>query len=182
MKISTIQIKDIIPEATKAVERYTKRSDPSVTLYVYDTHISTEDLVMDTVEKVIKANPVYLTKTYVWLAAKSVCINRSAKKKLDTVPVLPAFTEEDSVTTPIEEELPQDTHDYLQDLFDYLAESLDSKETKLLSLLLEGKMYAEVAEKLGISLRTMERRVQELKWKTEFLLTEVDPDIEPLIF
>lgn len=182
MKISTISTKDIIPEATKAIERYTKRSDPNVTLFLYDTHLTTEDLVMDTVEKVIKANPVYLTKTYVWLAAKSTCINRSQKKKLDTVPALPAFSEEEGVSTPLEEEIPGDTHDILADLYDYLVESLQKEEITLLDHLLKGKMYVEIAEDLGISLRTLERRVQELKWKAEYLITEVDPDVDPLVF
>lgn len=182
MHISTISVKDIIPEATKAIERYTKRSDPSVTMFKYDTHITVEDLVMDTVEKVIKANPVYLTKTYVWLAAKSVCINRALKRKLDTVPCLPMFSEEDDSATPIEHELPGDTHDYLKDLHVYLKDSLSEDENELLELLLKGKMYAEIAEDLGVSLRTLERRIHELKWKTEYLLTEVDPEVQPLIF
>jgi RNA polymerase sigma factor (sigma-70 family) len=182
MKLSTIKIADIIPEATKAISRYTKRSDVHTTLFRYDTHLTTDDLVMDTVEKVVKANPQYLTKTYVWLAAKSVCINRCNRKKLATIPSLPMFSHEDSCPTPIEEELPGDTHDILTDLLEYLVVDLDKNEKKLLDALLEGKMYVEIAEKLKISLRTLERQVQELKWKLEYLLTEVDPDINPLVF
>ena len=182
MPISTIKIQDIIPEATKAIERYTKRKDVHTTLYRYDTHITVDDLVMDTVEKVVKANPQYLTKTYVWLAAKSVCINRTQRKKLATVPCLPSFSQEDACPTPLEEEIPGDTYDILSDLLEYLVESLDKDEYKLLSTLLDGKMYVEIAETLKISLRTLERRVQELKWKLEYLLTEIDPDIDPLVF
>lgn len=182
MPISTITIKDIIPEATRAIERYTKRRDPHVTLYRYDTHITVDDLVMDTVEKVVRADPKYLTKTYVWLAAKSVCINRMQRKKLDTVPVLPMFEMEDGTSTPIEEELPGDTRDYLKELYEYLEESLDAEENKLLTTLLEGHMYQELAEILGVSLRTLERRIHELKWKTEYLLTEVDPEHSALVF
>lgn len=182
MNISTITIADIIPEATKAIERYTKRSDPTVTLFKYDTHVTVEDLVMDAVEKVIKANPVYLTKTYVWLAAKSTCINRSQKRKLDTIPSYPAFYEDSEAFTPLEEEIPGDTYDILNDLQEYLKESLGPQEEELLSLLLEGKMYVESAEILGVSLRTLERRIHELKWKIEYLLTEVDPDVSSLLF
>ena len=94
MNISTISTADIIPEATKAIHKYTKRSDPHVTLFKYDTHVTVDDLVMDTVEKVLKANPKYLTKTYVWLAAKSTCINRSQKRKLDTIPCAPVFSDD----------------------------------------------------------------------------------------
>lgn len=182
MPISTITTKDIIPEATRAIERYTKRSDPHVTLYRYDTHITVDDLVMDTVEKVVRANPKYLTKTYVWLAAKSVCINRCHRKKLETIPARPMFEEEDGFATALEEEIPGDTRDYLGELAEFLHGSLDTEENSLLDLLLEGHMYQEIAEKLKISLRTLERRIHELKWKTEYLLTEVDPEIEPLVF
>jgi DNA-directed RNA polymerase specialized sigma24 family protein len=182
MHISTITTADIIPEATRAIERYTKRRDPNVTMFKYDTHITVDDLIMDTVEKVVKANPTYLTKSYVWLAAKSVCINRTQKKKLDTVPMLPAFELEDGVSTPLEEEIPADTYDYLQDLAEYLTDSLDKESNELIKLLLTGKMYVEIAEDLGISLRTLERKVHELKWKMEYLLTEVDPTENPLVF
>tara|TARA_R110002124_G_scaffold280928_1_gene454704 strand:- start:5090 stop:5638 length:549 start_codon:yes stop_codon:yes gene_type:complete len=182
MNLSTITVADIIPEATKAISRYTKRSDTHITLFKYDTHITTDDLIMDTAEKVVKANPQYLTKTYVWLAAKSVCINRMNRKKLNTVPALPTFHQEDSCPTPLEEEIPGDTYDILSDLQEFLVESLGDEENELLTELLKGRMYVEIAETLQVSLRTLERRVQELKWKTEYLMTEVDPDVSPLVF
>jgi DNA-directed RNA polymerase specialized sigma24 family protein len=182
MNISTITVADIIPEATKAISRYTKRSDTCTTLFKYDTHLTTDDLIMDTVEKVVRANPQYLTKTYVWLAAKSVCINRTQRKKLITVPVVPMFSGESGAPTPIEEELPGEIYDTISDLQDYLVEILSKQENALLNELLKGRMYVEISETLKISLRTLERRVQELKWKTEYLLTEEDPDVSPLVF
>lgn len=100
MNLSTIKINQIIPEATRAIERYTKRSDPASLLMRYDTHLSTEDLVMETVEKVLKANPQYLTKTYVWLAAKSVCINKCQKKRIDSIEVRPKFSDTDLYSLP----------------------------------------------------------------------------------
>ena len=84
--------------------------------------------------------------------------------------------------TPLEEEIPGDTYDILNDLHEYLVEFLSEDENELLSTLLKGKMYVETAEILGVSLRTLERRIHELKWKTEFLLTEVDPSTNSLIF
>ena len=181
MNISTITVADIIPEATKAISRYTKRSNTRITLFKYDTHITTDDLIMDTVEKVVRANPQYLTKTYVWLAAKSVCINRTQRKKLNTIPVVPMFSSEGG-STPIEEELPGEIYDTITDLQEYLVEILSDDENALLDELLKGRMYVEIAENLNVSLRTLERRVQELKWKTEYLLTEEDPDVSPLVF
>lgn len=181
-QVSTITTNDIINEATRAIERYTKRSDTHSTLARYDTHLSTEDLVMETVEKVLKANPEYLTKTYVWLAAKSVCINKCQKKRIHTVDVSNPFASEGDEAPIIEHEILGDSYDHIADHYQYLISCLGQEELELLEELLEGTMYVVIAEKLGISLRTLERRVAELKWKTEFLLTEEDPDVTPLIY
>ncbi len=180
--VSTISISDIIPEATKAIERYTKRSDTHSILTRYDTHLSTEDLVMATVEKVVKANPTYLTKTYVWLAAKSVCINQCQRKRIETVDVVHPFTYEDGYSHSLEDEIEGDAYNHVDDLFIYLVKHLNPEEQELLHHLLEGKMYVDIAETLGISLRTLERKVHDLKWKTEYLLTEEDPDVNPLVY
>ena len=79
--LSTISTKDIIPEATKAVHRFLKNRNNNKTLPYFGSHLSIEDLVMDAVEKVIRANPMYLTKSYVWVAAKCVCIDKLQQKK-----------------------------------------------------------------------------------------------------
>lgn len=171
MQISTITIKDLIPEATRAIERYTKRSNTSSILQKYDTHLTTDDLVMETVEKVIKANPQYLTKTYVWLSAKSVCINRCQKKRIITIDVLPTQSGDESFEPSLEQELIGDSYDHISDLYSDLLSRLSPEELELLEALLEGQMYVVIAENLGISLRTLERRVQELKMKTEDILS-----------
>lgn len=180
--MSTITVADIIPEATRAIERYTKRSDPHSILTRYDTHLSTEDLVMATVEKVVKANPQYLTKTYVWVAARSVCINQCQRKRIDTVDSVHPFTYEDGVTHSLEDELEGDAYNHVDDIYLDLLKVLQPDELELLYHLLDGKMYVDIAETLGISLRTLERKVQELKWKTEYLITEEDPDVNPLVY
>ena len=171
MQLSTITIHDLIPEATKAIERYTKRSDTSSILTRYDTHLSTEDLVMETVEKVIKANPQYLTKTYVWLSAKSVCINRCQKKRIVTIDVNPIYSGDESFSPAPEDELIGDSYDHISDLYEDLMSRLTPEELQLLEALLDGSLYVVIAEELGISLRTLERRVQELKLKTEDILS-----------
>jgi RNA polymerase sigma factor (sigma-70 family) len=171
MQISTITIKDLIPEATRAIERYTKRSNTASILQKYDTHLTTDDLVMETVEKVIKANPQYLTKTYVWLSAKSVCINRCQKKRIITIDVLPTQSGDESFEPSLEQELIGDSYDHISDLYNDLLTRLTPEELQLLEALLEGQMYVVIAETLGISLRTLERRVQELKMKTEDILS-----------
>jgi RNA polymerase sigma factor (sigma-70 family) len=171
MQISTITIKDLIPEATRAIERYTKRSNTASILQKYDTHLTTDDLVMETVEKVIKANPQYLTKTYVWLSAKSVCINRCQKKRIITIDVLPTQSGDESFEPSLEQELIGDSYDHISDLYNDLLTRLTPEELQLLEALLDGQMYVVIAETLGISLRTLERRVQELKMKTEDILS-----------
>lgn len=178
MSISTISTKDLIPEATRAIERYTRRSDPNVTLSKYSSHLSTEDLVMATVEKVLRANPLYLTKTYVWLAAKSVCINESQKKRF----ILTESSLPENECPPLEESIEGVAFDDTSDLYKDLLTHLTEDEQILLSHLIQGTLYAEIAETLGLSLRTLERRVAELKWKTEFLVTEENPDEVPLVY
>ena len=173
MKLSTIKIADIIPEATKAINRYTKRSDVHTTLFRYDTHLTTDDLVMDTVEKVVKANPQYLTKTYVWLAAKSVCINRCNRKKLATVPCLPMFSNEDSCPTPIEEELPGNTHDILTDLLEFLVVDLDKNEKKLTPT-----VQPEVKQS---KYKFDSYQMEFAQWMHSELLI-LNPNIDPLVF
>lgn len=178
-KVSTIGLHDLIPEATRAIERYTKRSNKDSILTRYDTHLSTEDLVMETVEKVIKANPQYLTKTYVWLAAKSVCINRCQRKRITTVDVGTPFGPDESDIPVLEHEIPGDIYVDMADNLEYLLSHLSVEETELLGYLAEGILYVSIAETLGVSLRTLERRVADLKWKVEYLLTEEDPDVHP---
>jgi DNA-binding NarL/FixJ family response regulator len=126
---------------------------------------------METVEKVIKANPQYLTKTYVWLSAKSVCINRCQKKRIITIDVLPTQSGDESFEPSLEQELIGDSYDHISDLYSDLLSRLSPEELELLEALLEGQMYVVIAENLGISLRTLERRVQELKLKTEDILS-----------
>lgn len=170
MQLSTITIADLIPEATRAIERYTKRSDTHSILSRYDTHLSTEDLVMETVEKVIKANPQYLTKTYVWLSAKSVCINKCQKKRLDTVEIPTAFSGDDEYTPNLEDSMSGDAYDAISDVYLVLIDNLSEDDQVLLEALLDGQMYVVIAENLGISLRTLERRVQELKIQCEAIV------------
>ncbi len=56
-----------------------------------------------------------------------------------------------------------------------ITSAMDPLQLKIYNELLKNKMYIEIAETLGISLRTLERQVQELKWLCEYLLTEEDP-------
>lgn len=179
-KISTITTAELIPEATKAVQKFVKGSSTSRTLPYFGSHITLDDLVMDAVEKVIKANPMYLTKSYVWIAAKCVCIDKLQQKKLPWVsadrvnPTL--FDEETTAKSSLEELLEGDAYDEMETMDGYLRACISEDQIKLYDALLSGKMYIEIAENLGISLRTLERQVQELKWTFEFLLTEEDPD------
>jgi DNA-directed RNA polymerase specialized sigma24 family protein len=181
-ELSTISLNDLIPEATRAIERYTKRTDVHSILTRYDTHLSTEDLVMETVEKVLNANPEYLTKTYVWLSAKSVCINKCQKKRIITVDVGNPFGPDSEDSPILEHEILGDTYDHIKDCFDYIVPHLSEDDQALLRELLNGGLYIAIADNLGVSLRTLERRVADLKWKVEYLLSEEDPDVNPLVY
>jgi DNA-directed RNA polymerase specialized sigma24 family protein len=167
MNLSTITASDIVPEATKAIKRFLKGSKSQ---QVLGTPYQIEDLAMDAAEKVIRANPMYLTKSYVWIAARCVCINVLNKKSINVVdPVL-----EDELS--LEDLMEGDTHNHMGDLHKEIRGYLSEEQLAILDLLLEGHMYVVIAEKTNVSLRTLERQVQELKWTIEYLLTENDPD------
>lgn len=179
MKVSTITVNDIIPQATKAVQRFIKGSSISRTLPYFGSHITLDDLVMETAEKVVRANPMYLTKSYVWTAAKCVCIDKLQQKKLPWAPsdqVNPStFDPESGPKERLEELLEGDAYDHTDDILDEYRGYLSGLQNSILDELLTGKMYIEVADTLDISLRTLERQVQEIKWFFEFLCTGMDP-------
>ena len=168
MNLSTITASDIIPEATKAVHRFLKGSKSH---QVLGTPYSIDDMVMDTAEKVIRANPMYLTKSYVWIAARCVCISHLNKRYLQTSDLT---SEDDELS--LEDLMEGDTHDHMNDLHKEIRSYLSEEQVRILDLLLEGHMYVVIAEKTNVSLRTLERQVQELKWTVEYLLTENNPD------
>lgn len=179
-RISTITAAAIIPEATKAIQRFCRTTSTTRTMPYFGSHMTLDDLVMDTAEKVIKANPMYLTKSYVWMAARCVCIDKLQQKKLPWIaadkvnPTL--YDNEEGARTPLEELVPGNTHDIMGDLEIEMKDYLGEDQIELYEGLLEGKMYVEIAENLGVSLRTLERQIQELKWMFEYILVGVDPD------
>lgn len=177
MNISTITPDQIIPEATRAVQKFVKGKSFSRILPYFGPHYTMDDLIMDAAEKVIRANPMYLTKSYVWIAARCVCIDLMNKKKVPMVPQTAVDLDGEPIS--LEDLLEGDIYDHAEDLQEWLYGCLSDEQQVLLAHLLEGRMYVEIAEKMSISLRTLERKVQELKWTIEFLLTENDPDTNP---
>ena len=171
-QVSTITTGDLYEQAMIGVKKFVGKKGDSQTLPYFGSHVSLEDLAMDAVEKVVRANPMYITKTYVRLAARCVCINKLKSKKLETYHIAPL--EDDN--TSLEDSLIGDVACSMDSLEQLLMEAMDPMQQKIYSLLLENKMYAEIAEILSISLRTLERQVQELKWLCEYLLLETDPD------
>lgn len=171
-KVSTITPSQVYPEALLAVKLFIGNKADNVTLPYFGSHVSLEDLAMDAVEKVVRANPMYLTKTYVRIAARCVCIDKLKQKKLRTYHVEPFDDEivnlEDSVEGAITDDL--------EVLENQLLSAMTPLQVAIYKQLLKNKMYIEIAENLKISLRSLERQVQELKWLCEYLLIGFDPD------
>lgn len=181
--VSTIGTSDILPVARREIRKFTKGANEKIILPYMGSHITLDDLVMDTAEKVVRANPAFLTKAYVQLAARTVCIDKMSLLKLHWVPdresgVLSIYDEGDTVT-PLEEQLEGNAFSELEPLEDFLRSCCDNNQQELYDALLSGKMYVEIAEDLGVGLRTLERQVNELKWMFEYLLTEENPDSNP---
>lgn len=175
-QISTISSSDIYPIALLGVKKFVGDKAESQTLLYFGTHISLEDLAMDAVEKVVRANPMYITKSYVRIAARCACIDKLKSKKLHVDAYYANKTNrDDSEDVPLEYSLEGDSHDHMFALEQMLTSAMDPLQLKIYNELLKNKMYIEIAETLGISLRTLERQVQELKWLCEYLLTEEDP-------
>ena len=172
-QISTITTGEIYEQALIGVRKFIGKKFDNQTLPYFGSHISLEDLAMDSVEKVCRANPMYITKTYVRMAARCVCIDKLKSKKLLTTHVEPYDGES------IEDSLIGDVENPMADMEIMLREAMDPLQQKIYDQLLSSKMYIEIAESLDISLRTLERQVQELKWLCEYLLLEVDPDTNP---
>ena len=129
---------------------------------------------MDACEKVVRANPMYITKTYVRIAARCVCIDKLKSKKVAQYHVRPFF--EDPEDHNLEESLVGNVEDPMADMEIMIRASMDPMQQKIYAGLLAGKMYIDIAESLKISLRTLERQIQELKWLCEYLLIGIDPD------
>tara|TARA_R110002096_G_scaffold162983_1_gene330291 strand:+ start:94 stop:657 length:564 start_codon:yes stop_codon:yes gene_type:complete len=174
-QISTITSGDIYEQALIGVKKFVGKKFDSQTLPYFGSHVSLEDLAMDAVEKVVRANPMYITKTYVRMAARCVCIDKLKSKKLRQHHVKPTFEDEDS----IEDCLEGNAEDSMASMETMILAAMDPMQREIYEGLLSGKMYIEIAESLKISLRTLERQVQELKWLCEYLLIEEDPDTNP---
>tara|TARA_R110002012_G_scaffold79180_1_gene201717 strand:+ start:671 stop:1234 length:564 start_codon:yes stop_codon:yes gene_type:complete len=178
-QISTITSAEIYPEAYLAVTILLGKKSPSQIISpALGTHITIEDLAMDACEKVIRANPMYLTKSYVRIAARCVCIDKLKRKKLVTSDefIKTSNVEDDPIWSPVEETIEGDITNYMASLEQELLAAMDPLQKSIYEELLKNKMYLEISETLGISLRTLERQIQELKWLCEYLLTDIDPD------
>ena len=145
---------------------------------------------MDVVEKVLKCNPTYLTKAYVRIVTKCVCINKLNKKTItqyehfDKVSVtnseaygtdLTVFFDAEDIVKPIEHILAGDAYDILKELEEFILPCLGKTERETYDAMMSEGFYPELAENLGISTRTLERRVHDLKYKLTYILTEEDP-------
>jgi len=175
--LSTITSNQIIPEARKAVIKFTKSKAGNKILPYFGSHYTQEDLVMDAVEKVVRANPLYLTKSYVHIAARCVCIDLMNRKKIHFTPQTAVDLDGEPVS--LEDLLEGDIHDHAKDLHKWLYGCMSEQQQLIMTKLVEGKMYVDIAQDLGMSLRTLERQMQELKWTVEYLLTDNDPDNNP---
>ena len=174
--LSTITAAQIWPVAFNAIKRFTKRSDTASLERYFGSHVSLEDLAMDAVEKVVRANPIYLTKSYVNMAAKCVCIDALQKGKITQIEIQAITTYDVGDSGPIEDSIEFDAYDHTEDLETFLLTTFSPQETLVYEGLKSRKMYVELAEDLRLSLRTFERQVRDLKWKIQYLLLEEEPE------
>jgi len=187
---STITVADIVPVAQKYTELFIKGLHKHRLLRYLSPFYTLEDVTMDAVERVIKANPMYLTKSYVRTAVNCTCLDLIRKHKLPwsehsyrapadptkggTITSAPSDTDHDGPAMRIEETIEGDIYDILKDLEEEVRTYLGPLETQVLDGLLSRKLYIEIAADMGIAVRTLERHVNELKWKLYKILKEED--------
>lgn len=169
-KVSTITDNDLFPVALKAVQRFVKGSNRKRLIRYFGSYYTLEDLAMEAVEKVLKAKPVYLTKTYVNMAATCACIDRLQSPKLPWQDVAAYVINSEGDKTPPEELIEGDAYDTLSDLEMYVKSQLSPVLLDTYLALQEEETYVESANKRNISTRTLERRVAKLKITIDSLL------------
>ena len=173
--LSTIGTEDLMPIAKAYVKKFTKKTDGNTLMRYFGSHVSIDDLTMDAVEKVVRANPMYITASYVRLAARCVCIDALYKNKIPQVEIQSLMTFEDGDAGPIEESIEGDIYDFMGEQEAFLETTMGPEELSIFKGLQSRKMYIEIAEDLNLSLRTFERKVRDLKWKVTYLLMEEEP-------
>ena len=97
------------------VKRFVKGSSKTRTLRYFNGYETIDDVAMDVVEKILKCNPSYLTKAYVSIATKCVCINKLKKKIVPQVELNPLKDEESSPVV-FEDLVEGNSHDILGEL------------------------------------------------------------------
>lgn len=163
--IPTVEYSELFDLCLKAVKRFVKGSNDKRLLRYFGSHYTLDDLAMEAVEKIVKANPQYLTRSYVNMASKCACIDRLQQPKLPWQDV-PAFILGDEGDPESREEaLPGNSFDYTADTLKDLLEVLDAVDIDTLEGLQTDKMYTALANERGISTRTFERRVKTLREK-----------------
>lgn len=181
--LSTITMDELLPTAEAAARAFCRKGDRALTMKQLGSHYTIEDLAMDAVEKVLKASPEYLTKSYVWFATRCVALTLVSRGKLMTLDdlKLPTSDEDGEIMNELQTHMEgEGSYDFVLSLEQLVLDSLTGKELTLYSDLIEDKSYPQIAKEMGVSVRTLERRIHDLKARVNMIL-ELDGALETLI-
>lgn len=165
----------LYPTALYFVKQFVKGSNNQRILRHFLGYETLDDVAMDVVVKVLNANPNYLTKGYIKIAAKCVCINKLKKKQVPWAEIKALFDENNNEVS-LEDLIESEPLYTVAELEEQILEFLGEEERETYDALLTNQHYPELAHSLGVSTRTLERRVHDLKYKLHFILNEEDPE------
>ena len=150
-----INYKEYINVATKYLQRITGVGDITARLYHCDTHLTIEDIVSSSMEKLLLASPESITPAYVKITAKSVYFDEvKLRSKLDYVDkTRKVESSEDDGIPPIEETLVEDIYDHISDLKEQAMITLNDECKDILVLTLEGHTQQDIAAAMNMSKR-----------------------------
>lgn len=160
-----INYKEYINVATKYLQRITGVGDITARLYHCDSHLTIEDIVSATMEKLLLASPERITSAYVKVTAKSVYFDEvKLKSRLCYIDKTTKgeSMEEDNVP-PIEETLSEDIYDHISDLKEQLNITLNDECKDVLVLLLEGHTQQDIASAMHKSRRDIAKYIDKIK-------------------
>ena len=160
-----INYKEYINVATKYLQRITGVGDVTARLYHCDSHLTIEDIVSSSMEKLLLASPESITPAYVKVTAKSVYFDQvKLRSKLDYVDkTSKGEASEDDGYPPIEETLVDDIYDHISDLKEQAMITLNDECKDVLVLTLEGHTQQDIAAAMQRSKRDVAKYITQIR-------------------
>jgi len=150
---------ELLDYAIDAASYFLRSNDTQVYHGKYNG-LSIEDIAMEAIVKIIEADVSPKSKTYVIEVVHNTCLNILKKKKLE---VSETTKDDDGVTVTPKDRRTTELSD-ISNLENFVIGYLDKDDRLLYTLYaVQGLSKENIADTLGVSVRTVHRRIQELR-------------------